>query len=821
MKGCLAIAIAVTFVSGPLTVVAGRKSQNQGVLRAELGLGSIENPFDPLGISSDQKLMNQFSSNKIAVPEQFKHNETVFAMDNEEEDEQAGSDTPAPVKLGPILGPVSTNSPPKMFERQTHVVRPVHLRTYESTKALPTNKFYENLILGDSHAPIWTHPFGLRWDSRGPMQQGLGISHIDDSMKSFGPTEEIRHIEEKTGKDSDEGDDFHKERTRFYLNPFLVSMGFSAAELDERHDMTVGDFGEFGCTMLLVPFEEMKRGKLNVPRASIRVPIVRGMAFVTALYKNMTPQIFSNILVRTLSQDSKSSPNGWVKYRFLIEDGNTWLLYAKPELNSSPPLVLEKTSSGLVTATSGKFTGQIQIAKLPIGNEAEAEAIYDKAAGVYPTGGELIIEPKYLNGESGGYKINWELGGTNKMNFIHFTLPHHRHILTDVTKPTSIVLASTTKGKMVAYQGSSWHLYEPERLKVDFLPENWSKLVTQEQLATTREQATKDVELDFDRHTDLDSMYFAGKGLAKLSLVCLVITDVLNDNGELQVKCLDKLKASYSRFLENRQMFPLVYDRTWKGLISVQGLKIGPQADFGNSWYNDHHYHYGYFIHTAAIIRHLDPTWRTKEMASFTNSLIRDVANPSSEDTHFPVFRSFDWFMGHSWSQGIFVSLDGKDEESTSEDINLSYAISLWSKVAMMPEMERLSQLMLTIVRRSVQSYFLMEDDNENHPPLFVGNKVTECIQGIQMIPATPALSVLRRPKFVKEEWDTLLYNRIDQIDDGWKSILMTNYAAIDKGGAWKYFTSGDNIKPVPLDDGMTLTWALFYVASQPYFSND
>lgn len=140
---------------------------------------------------------------------------------------------------------------------------------------------------------------------------------------------------------------------------------------------------------------------------------------------------------------------------------------------------------------------------------------------------------------------------------------------------------------------------------------------------------------------------------------------------------------------------------------------------------SDHHYHYGYFIHAAAIIRHLDPNWRSDELVAYIDSLLRDVTNMSTNDNHFPRFRAFDWYMGHSWSQGIFVSLDGKDEESTSEDINLYYGMSLWGRVNNRPDMDNMGAMMLTIARRSIQAYFLMDDDNMNHPRAFVGNKVT------------------------------------------------------------------------------------------------
>ncbi|KAG0304206.1 hypothetical protein BGZ98_005795 [Dissophora globulifera] len=706
-----------------------------------------------------------------------------------------------------ILKPISVEPPLAEFKRRAHVAKPANIRAQDQTKPLPTNKFYGNLMLGDSHAPIWTHPYGLRWDSDDDAQQGLGISHIDDDLKTFGP--------DRKGSGSPE----------YYLNPFLVSMGLSATEFDAQHRMTVGDFGEFGCTMELSPASEQGA---DVKRSFLRVPIIRGMAFITGIYQNLTPQIFSNILVRTLTRDSTPLVGGWLKYRFLIEDGVTWLLYAKPDRAQDSPLELKIKDQGRVVATSGKFTGLIQIAKLPVGDEVEAEVVYDHSMGVYPIEGELVVLQRYINSDAGGYKINWKLEGNTQQQFIHFTLPHHRTILTDLTKPTSLVFPSTTKGKMVAYTGATWHLFEPERLTIGFLPSDWKNIVSEEKLRTIRQQAERDVELDFDQHTNLDSMYFAGKGLAKFALLSLVVVDVLKDEGTLKSRCLSKLKKAYERFMENRQMFPLVYDTTWQGLISVQGLEHDPTADFGNSWYNDHHYHYGYFIHAAAIIRHLDPDWRTTDLSNFVNNLLRDVANPSPADKYFPVFRSFDWFMGHSWSQGIFVSQDGKDEESTSEDINLYYAMSLWGKVDNNPEMDQLGQLMLTVARNSIQSYFLLQDDNVNHPNNFVANKVTgilfenkvdhatyfssrlECIQGIQMIPATPALPWIRRREFVREEWESLLQNRVSQIEDGWRSILMMNYATLDKEAAWKYFL-GD---AVPLDDGMTRTWAMFYVAS-------
>jgi endo-1,3(4)-beta-glucanase len=196
----------------------------------------------------------------------------------------------------------------------------------------------------------------------------------------------------------------------------------------------------------------------------------------------------------------------------------------------------------------------------------------------------LLVLWKF-NSRTGGYRIDWKLAGDTTRQFIHFTLPHHRDILTDKNMPTALVLPSTTKGKMVAYTGSSWHLSEPHRLPLGFLPDGWENIVSPEQLAAIKTQAQRDIARDFDEETNMESMYFAGKGLAKFALLCLVVKDVLHETDDVQRSCLDKLENAFARFMENRQLFPLVYDTVWQGIVTSQGWYHGALCDFGNAWY--------------------------------------------------------------------------------------------------------------------------------------------------------------------------------------------------------------------------------------------
>lgn len=253
-------------------------------------------------------------------------------------------------------------------------------------------------------------------------------------------------------------------------------------------------------------------------------------------------------------------------------------------------------------------------------------------------------------------------------------------------------------------------------------------------------------------------------------------------------------------------------------------------ADFGNTYYNDHHFHYGYFIYTAAVIGYLDPTWLSANKG-YVNALVRDIANPSTEDNFFPVYRNFDWYHGHSWAHGLYETFDGKDEESSSEDTMSAYALKMWGQTIGDSNMEARGNLQLAITARSLQNYFLYESTNNVQPANFIGNKVSgilfenkidhttyfgtrpEFIEGIHMLPLLPSSTLARTQNFVTEEWNTYFSNgRVDAAEGGWKGILYANLAIIDPVIAWQFF-SQPNFNASWLDGGASRTWYLALAA--------
>jgi endo-1,3(4)-beta-glucanase len=505
-----------------------------------------------------------------------------------------------------------------------------------------------------------------------------------------------------------------------------------------------------------------------------------------------------------------------------------WIFYA-----SGSPIDLVQESNTKFRAKAA-FDGIIQIAKCP-GDAPEGESILDQCAGAYPVGTTLSAS---VNGNSGSYEFVFETVGHSSP--FMFALPHHIQAFTTESRKqvTPLHLYSTTKGLMTGVTGNRWLFSEPDLpISIGFGPWTWSSSqqlsLTPDALKTISQAASAEIAGDYNAQSNLNSMYFSGKALSKFAILAWIAHDILRDP-KLAAEGLRKLKDAFAVFAENRQQFPLNYEKAWGGLVSTAAYITGdPGVDFGGSYYNDHHFHYGYFIHAAAIIGYLDPSWLGQNR-DWVNLLVRDTGNPSAtKDTQFPFSRSFDWFHGHSWAKGLFESADGKDQESTSEDCMYAYSVKMWGRISRDTAMEARGNLMLAILRRSLQNYFLMENNNAVQPAKFIHNKVTgilfenkidhatyfgsniEYIQGIHMIPTLPFAAYTRNSTFVKEEWEAYFSNgRVDNVGGGWRGILYANLALIDPRASWSFFAR----EPFDwgfIDGGQSRAWALLNAAGK------
>ena len=596
--------------------------------------------------------------------------------------------------------PVGLGEPPSNIPRRDGHLAP-RLGIDNTTEPIETNKFYANFFLGSQTQSTFTHPYGLSWSRGGGNAQswGMSISHVEPQQRVFGP---VRN-------------DIPGSPASYFINPIgIQSMLMSAAELTSSTILTTDSLQAFSANVHLYPFQGS--------RSFITFPVVQGMAFVTGLYRNLQPTIQSSVFFNRVVAADSPAP-GIFKYRCLLEDGKTWLVYAMPTSGIDPNFQL--VSSTLLQGLPS-FSGTIQIAKNPMGSEA----LYDAAVGVYPVNGKLS---GIANGSKASYSFSWSKGGPRiaSTSLLMFALPHHVDSFDSRTRGrlTTLIMGTTTKGLATAVRADSWTMVE-SNLPTDmgFAPwrpneASFSSLSKTAVSAITQVSAVE-ISQNMTAQTNLDSMYFSGKGLSKFATIAYTMHELSGQEG-LANAGLEKLKEAFATFTNNRQKYPLFYDNDWKGVVSSATYVTGdPGMDFGNSFYNDHHFHYGYFIHAAAIIGYLDPSWLANNQ-DYVNTLVRDAANPSNQDQFFPVFRSFDWYCGHSWAKGLFESADGKDQESTSEDAMFAYALKMWGQVIGDRSMEARGNTMLAVLARTLRAYFLMESTNVNQPAEFIGNKVT------------------------------------------------------------------------------------------------
>ncbi|KAH8668109.1 glycoside hydrolase family 81 protein [Tricladium varicosporioides] len=704
-----------------------------------------------------------------------------------------------------IFQPIDTAPPPEQIgTRSDHPVP--RLNIMDQNSPISTNKFYSNFFLGSQTAPAWTHPYSLAW-SKGEgntKSWGMVITHLDDNQKVFGPDPAANPVQ-------------------YFANPISIqSIVISALELGSSTVLTTNSLTASSVNVELHP-------NTGAPSA-LTFPLVQGMGFVTAGINMVTPIIQSGVFFRSVTKSTQQVKLGVTKYTIKLEDDRTWLLYAISD--SGVDVDFKVVDNGLIQATS-KFQGIIQITKNP---SAAAEALYDSACGVYPMTATVSGN---VEGAVGSYSFSFLKQGMESMMgapLLMYALPHHVASFSDFMRNavTGVQLPTTTKGQATAVLADSWTFTEGLPITLGFTP--WRQetgettIMSSAAIQAIHGIATTEISQNINEQSNLSSMYFSGKALAKFAGITYTLNDLLSDQALAQ-EGLQKLKDAFALFTSNRQQFPLVYETAWKGVVSTASYVTGdPGVDFGNSYYNDHHFHYGYYVYAAAIIGHLDPSWLDANKA-WVNTLVRDYANPSPVDHYFPVSRSFDWYHGHSFAHGLYESFDGRDQESSSEDSMSSYALKLWGRVTGNSNLEAVANIQLAVTARSLQSYFLYTSSNAIQPLNFIPNKVsgilfenkihhatyfgmnTEYIQGIHMLPILPHSTLTRTKQFVQEEWDAYFSNgRAEQVQGSWRGVLFSNLVLIDPRGSWNFFARGD-FDASWLDGGASRTWCLAMAA--------
>lgn len=712
-------------------------------------------------------------------------------------------------------------------------------------RAIPTNKWWSYLHAFDpmeqTSEPIFSPPYTYHLLQ---YARGISMSYLAP-FRVEGPIDENQAI-------------------KYYFHPAQREQWIcSAKEMQENQNkLSLEGWDDAGVHLKIEPSARNQQ----TAQAYLKTSLMMAQAFLTIEYHDLTPLMKAEtaiVMVNGKQVHPKSRVQESTNNTFVVEfnNGQVWMLFFFPE--DQEPVELQFTSSTCFEATR-PIRGHAQVAYLSTAAEYNYsnQKMYENHAGLFVQGGQVELR----DGSEFVYRWNVQpcAGQQRRDRWMHFALEHQREILqhpknSGASTILPYTLESPTRGVMMAISRDrsccDWNFRfstnmdeETSRLLSVLPPRKPSRDdITRYRLC---EIVTDEIEKqDWEQAVPHGgSYYFKGKALQKFGTMCLVAQELAKEFPQMRsvaMKGITKLEKLLDIFSQNSYEFPLVYDTTYKGIISSEIFtKHDVNADFGNGVYNDHHYHFGYYIMAAAMVCVLDPEWMQErtQLREVIDTLIADVFNYQKEvgdasyvmaEKQFPRFRMFDWFLGHSYSHGVTPLADGKDEESTSEETNFFHAIALWGKYNNDQKLQNYGTLALKLNTLAIQTYFLIRDNNCTHPEKFRKNKVSgiffdnksdyatwfspnrECIHGIQMIPVSPIMELVRTKEFVQEEWDQVLsklelVQKPDVVKSGWTSLLFANYSLLDKHRA------ASILLDCPMDDGLSRAWAIYFACTRP-----
>ncbi|KAJ1964490.1 medium-chain fatty acid-CoA ligase faa2, partial [Dipsacomyces acuminosporus] len=537
------------------------------------------------------------------------------------------------------------------------------------------------------------------------------------------------------------------------------------------------------------------------------VPIVRGSPFTTVLFDAPTPLCLRTIHA-VVSVDSSRLPGTAIVQ---LNDGRTWLICCEA------PAMLQQTDASTIVSCS-PVQGAVRIAL--VSNPVDGVDALLAAKDSIPTGASIDAKATETRAT---FTIQWATRGADSL--LLCALPHHQMSLENAHWVDAVGTYWTSKGLMRAVLGTVWQWTE----ELEPLGFAGQTPLGDEEKAKLRELVQADAAtLVADASALPRDPYFFGKAAARATRIALIADEV----GEIASRdlAIERAIQWLEPWLDGTNSDPLLYDTEWRGLVSQDGLK-DPGADFGQGRYNDHHFHYGYFVYAAAVLAKLQPEWAEKRREHL-DLFARDYCNPAQCDSHFPFMRHFDFFDAHSWAAGLFAFADSRNQESTSEAINAYYAAFLYAEATGRKEIARFARAVLQLEARASRVYWHLGDITAHiYPEVYAKDKAIvgilwsskcdfatffgankEFIYGIQFLPYTPATALLVKRQWIEDIWPKYLEGIADAAEaEPWQEIINLSLAVVDRQQAFSRTASVTNH-----DDGNSASNSYYWIATAP-----
>ncbi len=357
------------------------------------------------------------------------------------------------------------------------------------------------------------------------------------------------------------------------------------------------------------------------------------------------------------------------------------------------------TSAAGAVATVGSSTfglsgGQVDGQSVRLGAGQQA-VVFAAPPGVDPAGLLGRVTP------TTGTTHTWETRGDTVSTTLDYgaptlyvTMPHHEASITATGEilgryPSVYGPLTLRQGSTLAWSAPRWPV--AATLDLSGLNDTDRRRVA--------DVAARDVAATRPAPTDT---YFGGKALHREAQL-IGIADALGvDATQRRAQVTSEIEAwAQPDAATRRGTRCFVYDDAARGIV-------GLEPSFGSELFNDHHFHYGYFLHAAGTLA-LGDAGLAERLAPVFDLLAADIAMPSGTDV-FPGLRGFDVYAGHSWASGTAPFADGNNQESSSEAVNAWAGLTLWARARGDAALEAQAQWMHALEAQTALAYWLQPD---------------------------------------------------------------------------------------------------------------
>lgn len=609
-------------------------------------------------------------------------------------------------------------------------------------------------------------------------------------------------------------------------------------------------------------------------------PIVRGMPYATMIYNNVTPSVyFPSPAILEINNTNAPPGASFTSTSFKVKTNNgdpngpfrsqTWMIYTSTPVTFTVSNTTGKV--GLVSSTP--FTGYIRAAHITYYNDPKAQdstarkTMLDAFAKFVPVKGNVQVN--VANSSATTATMSYVFTRYNEASFgsndslLMMAMPHHVDMLpagsTSQTMNYQVIkgtLSEVKKKTWVMTEQLPQYSWNPQQGTLTNVPLSWCDSIKRYALLDT---------VYFMPQNQWVDIYSAGKTLAKQGRI-ITICDELYERDNARYASMLTTAANYrallannlARWLDGKSTLnpntpagdrdSMMFDSKYRGIISSKSYDSYDQ-DFGSARYNDHHFHYGYYLYAAAVIARKNPSFLTNNGNQYLNritDLARDIANPSRTDNYFTLQRYKDWFDGNSWANGLVPYGGGKNQESSSEAANAWYGLYLLGLAAGNDNMKYQGAVMLQQEIRAAQKYYHIKNTNPTYPTIYTNafKTITNLYQGyidaktffgavnyysngIQVVPITPVTEKL---------WGDISFcqTMYDFSPNGWKftdcfnpsntNVIAKQWATIGIGvQAMAYPDAALNFWPnygylnSNFDNGQSQTNALHWIVTRKY----